>query len=259
MTEDPRTVFVTCDTSFTAYFAPLPLYVLEARSNDEELGHVTGGDSYYEGEEATLQAVPNTRIRFVRWNDGVTDNPRTVVVTQDTVFTAQFEPIPQYNVTVESNDHELGYVTHVGGNGTYYEGDEAVIKAVAHPGNHFERWNDSVTANPRSIVVVQDTLFTAYFVSGPLGVRESDEAGVAFRLVPNPASDEVRCETEGEGFGGGVLTVADAAGREVLRKELAQGTRRYSFSVADLPAGTYFVTLVTKDGTGTKRLVVEGN
>ena len=82
---------------------------------------------------------------------------------------------------------------------------------------------------------------------------------VGFRLVPNPASGVVRCETEDEDFRGGVLTVADAAGREVLRKELAQGTRRYSFSVADLPAGTYFVTLVTKDGTGTKRLVVEGN
>ena len=80
-----------------------------------------------------------------------------------------------------------------------------------------------------------------------------------FALRPNPARGQAEVTVAEGAAGVTVLTVADAAGREVLRKELSQGTRRYAFSVADLPAGTYFVTLVTKDGTGTKRLVVEGN
>ena len=79
-----------------------------------------------------------------------------------------------------------------------------------------------------------------------------------FALRPNPARGQAEVTLAEGAAGVTVLTVADAAGREVLRKELSQGTRRYAFSVADLPAGTYFVTLVTKDGTGTKRLVVEG-
>jgi hypothetical protein len=255
VTDNPRTIFVTSDTLFTAYFAALPQYGLTATSNDMALGSVTGGNMYYEGETALLEAVASEGCRFVCWNDSVTDNPRRVVVTQDTVFTAYFERIPQYEVDVWSNDLELGYVT--GGN-LYYEGDEAVIEAVAHPGNHFERWNDSVRENPRRIVVVQDTAFTAVFGVGPVGVREVAAAGVKFGLVPNPAADEVRCVTEGEGFDGGVLTVVDAAGREVLRRELPRQTQAYTFRVADYPSGTYFVTLTTAKGTSTQKLVVEG-
>ena len=253
VTDNPRTIFVTQDTVFTAYFDSLPLYHLEAQSNDEELGSVVGGAPYYEGEEAVLQAMPNEGNRFVCWNDSVTENPRSVVVTQDTAFSAYFEPIPQYDVNVQSNDEALGYVT---GSNTYYEGDEAVIEAVAHVGNHFKMWNDSVTVNPRRIVVMQDTAFTAIFGSGPVGVQEAVPSNRLFKLMPNPASNEVNCKTA-EGFGGGTLTVVDAAGREVLRKVLARDTESYTFNVADYPAGTYFVTLSTPEGTSTQRLVVE--
>ena len=81
--------------------------------------------------------------------------------------------------------------------------------------------------------------------------------GTAFTLSPNPAKDGVRLEVAAEGFRGGVLAVSDAAGREVLRRELKASERVCEFRVADLPAGTYFVTLATKDGTSTRKLVVE--
>ena len=255
VTDNPRTVFVTQDTLFTAEFERLPLYEVVVQSSDETLGHAEGGSAYYEGESATLEAVAHEGGRFVSWNDGVRDNPRTIVVTQDTLFTAEFEPIPRYEVEVESNDHELGYVR---GSGTYYEGEEAEIDAVAHEGNYFLMWNDSVTENPRRLVVMQDTSFTAIFwrEGEPVGVREAEAVGVPFRLEPNPASGEVRIVTEGEGFEGGTLTVRDAAGREVLRKELARGTRKCVLDVSGLPSGTYFVTLTTAKGTGTQKLII---
>ena len=49
----------------------------------------------------------------------------------------------------------------------------------------------------------------------------------------------------------------DAAGREVLRRELPAGTRRATLEVSGLPVGTYFVTLTTAAGTGTRRLVID--
>ena len=203
-----------------------------------------------------IHAVPKHGYRFSHWQeDGDTNATRNVVITQDTTrFTAVFEPLEMFDVEVESSDHGLGYVT---GGGSYYEGDEAVIRAVAHAGNHFERWNDSVTENPRTIVVAHDTSFTAIFKSGPLGVSEGELAGVPLQLVPNPASSVVRCETIGKSFGGGVLTMTDALGREVIHKELAPGAQECTFSVADLPAGTYMVTLTTKEGSETRRLVVQ--
>ena len=88
------------------------------------------------------------------------------------------------------------------------------------------------------------------------GIAEA-VGGTVFTLSPNPAKDGVRLEVAAEGFRGGVLAVADAAGREVLRRELKASERVCEFRVADLPAGTYFVTLATKDGTSTRKLVVE--
>jgi hypothetical protein len=40
---------------------------------------------------AVIAATPNAGYRFVQWNDGITDNLRTITVTQDTTFTAEFE------------------------------------------------------------------------------------------------------------------------------------------------------------------------
>ena len=112
---------------------------------------------------------------------------------------------------------------------------------------------------------VHDTLMTGDWsdtvyidIPSEEGVEPVGEAGRGlFDLAPNPASDGVRLEVAAEGFRGGVLSVADAAGREVLRRELKASERVCEFRVADLPAGTYFVTLTTKEGTSTRKLVVE--
>ena len=39
---------------------------------------------------ATIYATPNLGYHFVQWSDGVTDNPRVLELTQDTVLTAEF-------------------------------------------------------------------------------------------------------------------------------------------------------------------------
>ena len=64
---------------------------LTAIANNAEWGVVEGGDYYNNGDEATLTATANNGYRFVKWSDEVTDNPRTIVVTQDSTFTAIFE------------------------------------------------------------------------------------------------------------------------------------------------------------------------
>ena len=39
-----------------------------------------------------ISATPNTGYHFTQWSDGNTDNPRTVTLTRDSTFTAEFEP-----------------------------------------------------------------------------------------------------------------------------------------------------------------------
>lgn len=66
------------------------LYTLDATPNDSEMGTVTGSGVYAAGEAATLTAIPNAGYIFERWSDGIEDNPRTVVVTEDIALVANF-------------------------------------------------------------------------------------------------------------------------------------------------------------------------
>jgi len=54
-------------------------------------GMVKGGGMVYDGEQITILAKESPCFRFIGWNDGITDNPRTVKVTRDTTIIAQYE------------------------------------------------------------------------------------------------------------------------------------------------------------------------
>ncbi len=69
-------------------------YTLTANSDDAAAGSVTGSGTYHTGTEVSIEAVPATGYRFVEWSDGNTDNPRTVVLTEDMTITALFERLP---------------------------------------------------------------------------------------------------------------------------------------------------------------------
>ncbi len=64
-------------------------------------GSVEGGGTLQEGVTRTLTAKPDTGYKFVKWNDGKTDNPRTITVTGNATYTAYFEKIPPEFTTAE--------------------------------------------------------------------------------------------------------------------------------------------------------------
>ena len=80
-------------SAFTQYIEVGCTYSVTATTSDESMGHVTGGGAYLDGDTATLVATPHEGYRFDRWNDGVADNPRQVIVASDTLFTAYFLPL----------------------------------------------------------------------------------------------------------------------------------------------------------------------
>ena len=80
-------------------------YVVMGLSSDPQAGDVMGSGTYKEGEVAKLEAFANEGYKFVRWDDGNTDNPRLVTVTSDLTFTAEFVKINDALFNVEgSND-----------------------------------------------------------------------------------------------------------------------------------------------------------
>ncbi len=90
ITDNPLTFYLTCDTAFEAHFIELPRYQVEVATNNAEWGTATGGGIYDEGDEAILTATPAMFCIFDGWSDGNEDSPRTITVTQDTLFTANF-------------------------------------------------------------------------------------------------------------------------------------------------------------------------
>jgi len=92
-TANPRTITVRGNATYTAYFEELPTeYEITVLSNDDEMGTATGGGVYYEGERVTLYAVANDGYVFLNWDDGNEANPRTITVTGDATYTAEFGP-----------------------------------------------------------------------------------------------------------------------------------------------------------------------
>ena len=155
---NPRDIIITQDTTFIAHFNRFN-YTIETAVIPLNSGIVTGGGNYPYGDTITLEAVANPGFIFERWTDSVTDNPREVVVTQDSTFIAMFSP-RQYTITVES-DHP-GWGTVAGG-GTYYYGDTIQISATAYLGFQFNGWDDGNTDNPRTIIVTDDLRYLGLF------------------------------------------------------------------------------------------------
>ena len=157
-TENPREIVATGNITKYAIF-DYNQYTITVNPDDVSHGTCSGGGSYNYLSTRTIQANANYGYHFTRWSDGITDNPRTITLTQDTIFTAQFEP-NQYYVTGIPNDIVRGSVA--GGDTVLYL-DTVVLTATANYGYHFNRWNDSYTDNPRAVVATGNINLTAIF------------------------------------------------------------------------------------------------
>ena len=143
-----------------------PTYTVTVSPNDPSLGSVTGSGEYPEGATIEISATPEANAYFESWDDGNTDNPRSIVVTQDTTFVANFvaNSAQYYTITVLSQSPLLGSVY---GSGTYPANTIITIGATPTHGFSFAGWQDGNMDNPRQIVVVENATYTASFVQTP--------------------------------------------------------------------------------------------
>ena len=92
-TDNPLTITVNSDMTVTANFQEHTKYTIAAVSNNEDMGTVTGGRQYYVGESATLKATAKSGYVFAGWEDGEKNATRTVEVSGDATYTANFQAI----------------------------------------------------------------------------------------------------------------------------------------------------------------------
>ena len=124
----------------------IPTYTLTVKAGTG--GTVTGGGTFEAGKTATITATPSTGYKFKQWNDGNTSASRSVTVTGNATYTAEFA-LKEYVVTTEciSNSDKLGTIH---GAGTYKYGDTVnLIISGMYSYHRVKSWyytTDSMTA-----------------------------------------------------------------------------------------------------------------
>ncbi|MDD4395553.1 MAG: hypothetical protein PHQ33_06685, partial [Bacteroidales bacterium] len=157
-TQNLRTLTFTNDATYTAFFA-INNYILTVNSDNAAMGTAAGGGTFDFGTTATLTATPAVGYHFTQWQDGNTQNPHTVIVTEAALYTASFD-INSYTISAYSNDVTMGSVT---GGGTYDYGTTATLTATSAVGHHFTQWQDGNTQNPHTVTVAGTATYTATF------------------------------------------------------------------------------------------------
>ena len=124
-------VFVAIRSSYDLFWNP-NVYGFGTIESEVDCG------TFDRGDEVVLTAVPrDSNYEFVRWNDGNTQNPRTLVANRDYDLIAEFRHRTETkNLSVDAN---YGQTT---GSGTYHLGDLVEISVTPDQGFHLVHWDD---------------------------------------------------------------------------------------------------------------------
>ncbi len=251
-TENPRTVTITSDTAFVAIFTEaVSTPTITLTVNDETMGSAT---YTLDGNTAVLTATPNEGYEFTGWNDGNTENPRTVTVTSDTAFMAIFtEAVSTPTITLTVNDETMGSATYT------LDGNTAVLTATANEGYSFLTWSDGNTENPRTVTVTSDTAFMAIFaeaVSTPtitVTVNDATMGSATYTLDGNTA---VLTATANEGYS--FLTWSDGNTENPRTVTITSDTAFMAIFTEAVSTPT--ITLTVNDETmGSATYTLDGN
>ena len=137
-----RDIVMNSDVSVTAVFVAIRSdYELYWNPNIHNFGTIecdVDCGTFDRGDEVVLTAVPHDQnYEFVRWSDGNTANPRTLVANRDYDIIAEFRHKTETRQIVVDT-----YYGETTGSGTYHLGDLVEISATPAEGFHFVKWDD---------------------------------------------------------------------------------------------------------------------
>lgn len=135
----------------------------------------------YSGTEVALTSkAEGFGIRFARWSDGVTDNPRTITVNNNITLTAVYETIPAYVLTVYAQDCKTPNTL------TCFDGTQVSLTAEDEVNSSsFLRWSDGNTDNPRSLTITRNITLTAVYTDEETDIRTIEQPSVATKTIRN--------------------------------------------------------------------------
>ena len=137
-----RDVVMNSDVTLTAVFVAIRSdYELFWNPNIHSFGSIDSDvdcGTFDRGDEVVITAVPaNENYEFVRWSDGNTANPRTLVANRDYDIIAEFRHKTETKrISVDT------YYGETTGSGTYHLGELVEISVTPNEGFHIVHWDD---------------------------------------------------------------------------------------------------------------------
>ena len=162
------TFTVTGNRTLVANFQAQPQnYTITVSANPGNGGTATGGGTYQQGQQCTVQATPNTGYTFTNWTENgnvVSTNANyTFTVTSNRTLVANFQ-MQSYTITVTANPANGGTVS---GGGTFNYGQSCTLTATPATGYNFVRWTKNgqqVSTNATyTFSVTESAAFVAQF------------------------------------------------------------------------------------------------
>lgn len=155
------------------------LFTINVIPEDRIMGSTTGSGKYRMGTEVEITATANYGFDFVGWDDGNTENPRTVTVAEAKTYVAQFER-HNFGVNLFIDDptapdgrvkgsNAFGTVSasqngavSVGGNEYNYQ-STVRVQAADNPGYRFRHWTGTKVGDTESTsIYTTDRAFDVY-------------------------------------------------------------------------------------------------
>ena len=224
---------------------------VKVNANNEEYGTVTGSGYYDENATVIVTATAHSGYKFINWTKNgeivSTENSYNFSVTEDTELIANFE---MYLVTISVNNEEYGAAT---GGGYYKLNATAIINATAYAGYKFVNWTKNdvevSTDNPYNFTVTEDVELVANFEE-EVGIENIEAA--AIKIYPNPTKCELKIES-------GEWSVVDVVIYDIFGKiqKIEKWKTESGVDISHLPAGVYFVKILTEAGEVMRKVVKE--
>ena len=250
-------------------------FELSVSANEEAYGSVEVEN--HSCESKTLTAIANNGYVFSRWNDGNTENPRTVSLTSDTAFMAIFTEAvstPTVNTLAASNiTHEAATL-----NGTITAGSEAITaQGFMYKASSAADWTTvAATGTNLSATVNNLTAETAYeykafattasgTVEGQImsfttlaasGLADAESGAIKAMIYPNPAKDKATLSLSGLTANAKII-VSDLQGRIIQTEDLQAGTETYELNTSNYASGVYYIRILCGNNSNTQKLIVE--
>lgn len=161
---------------------------------------------YYEQNDSThwtsrtlsLDAYRGQNIyiafRNLGWYNSPTHYSDMGVIRIDTIQVLVSSDTQTYRtLTLDVNDPTMGSVS---GAGVYLDSSDVTISATPFEGYHFVAWNDNDTCTVRTLTLVSDTAFIAYFAADTLPTPPPD---TVWRMVTVHSADSTMGTVSGGG------------------------------------------------------------